>query len=370
MPVSLIRRTRTAVPALLSAGLLLSLAMRGYPQSSPQVHNDPRVTSAVKKIELYAAKAGHGDEAVNDVYAMSQNAISHLAAVGRPAVPQIESVVDDPSEDAKVKAMMCEALGRINGPKSAALLTRVLRDQRQDQFVRAVAGHALAGLRRPESARALEAVVADPSVPMVIRSRTMMAIGAHGLDDVDWLKRAAVGDGIGLPPSTDAHITQQEGILMLNAQRALGASDDPRALDAILDLQSRYPTNAVLTDILKRKKNPRSILVLLRVLTYKNPKGFTSDAMIVAAEALGEMKAERAVEPLIAIVEHDKNMVFVEWAARALAEIGDKRAIPPLRKVVAGAHNDPRFTKNDLDERISWSTIADLKRSLNRLERE
>jgi HEAT repeat protein len=66
-----------------------------------------------------------------------------------------------------------------------------------------------------------------------------------------------------------------------------------------------------------------------------------------AASALGEIGDTRAVEPLIAALQ-DQVPVVREWAAQALGEIGDARAVEPLiaalqdedpdvRKIAAGA---------------------------------
>ncbi|MEW6608129.1 MAG: HEAT repeat domain-containing protein [bacterium] len=50
---------------------------------------------------------------------------------------------------------------------------------------------------------------------------------------------------------------------------------------------------------------------------------------IFAIEMLGEIKAKKAVEPLIETLK-DENGLIVDDAARALAKIGDKRAVEPL----------------------------------------
>jgi HEAT repeat protein len=57
----------------------------------------------------------------------------------------------------------------------------------------------------------------------------------------------------------------------------------------------------------------------------------TDPVQVKAAESLGYLRDERAVEPLIQALKDEKRYHSVRWkAARALGEIGDKRAIEPL----------------------------------------
>ncbi len=329
--------------------LIISAVFAAAQTASPPSGSDPKVAAAVAEIDAYAAKVQDKDEqeAVEDVFMRSQFAIHRLARVGPSAVVPIQSILADPSRDWKLKAMMCEALGKINDASSASLLAKIAADSGQHEFVRAAAGHALAAMGRSDFDGAVESIVSNPAIPPSVRARTMMAAGAVGFDDVDWLKRAAQGDGLGLPDDPNAKISQELGGIMLNAQRALGASRNPKALDALIELQGKYPTNGIYTEMLARKKDPRSIPVLLKVLTYKNPNGFTSDAMMLAADALGTMKVEAAVDPLIDVVKNDPNELFVGRAALALAAIGDQRAVKPIQNVIDHLKTDPRFNRGD-----------------------
>lgn len=332
---------------------------------------DPAVAKAILDVEGYAAKAGKEPEAVDDVFLMSQSAITRLSAAGPRALPEIHGVLADSSMDWKVKAMMCEALGKINTPESAAELSSVLIDKSQHEFVRAVAGDKLALWGRPETQDLIKQIVSDKSVPIRIRERTMMSVGVTGHDDIEWLKLLAVGDGLGLPTDKHEEISQDEYGLILNAQRALGKSKNPRALDIILELQEKYPMNGIYTEILQEKRDPKSIPTLLKVLTYKNPKGFTSDAMILAADALGEMRAREAAEPLSEIIVEDKNPLFVLAAAKALVKIDADRARPIVKKLVEGLGGDERFNKTNhpnfwTEEQAGWGPIVELKRLSNR----
>lgn len=356
--LAFIKRTFTLIT--LAAALCYLSAVNAAAQSRP-------AGGAIDDIQRNAAKAGDGKEAVDDVFMMSQSAIKRLSAAGSKAIPEIHAILSDSSRDWKVKAMMCEALGKISAPESVSELSKVLADKSQHEFVRAVAGDKLALMARPETANLIKQIVSDKAVPIRIRERTMMSVGVAGHDDIEWLKRLAVGDGLGLPPDKHAEISQEEAGLMMNAQRALGKSRNQKALDTILELQERYLTNGIYTDILEEKLDPKSIPVLLKVLTYKNPKGFTSDAMIVAARALGKMKAREAAEPLADIIAKDKNTVFVLAAAKALMNIDSDRARPIIRNLVDNLQTDGRFDKAHhpnfwAQEQAGWGAVVELKK--------
>mgnify|MGYP001601450358 CR=1 FL=1 len=335
-----------------------------------------RTRAAIVEIENIAAKAGPEQEAVESVFMLSQGAIKRLARIGASAILDIKNVLADPAKDWKAKAMMCEALGGINDVGSAALLEQILQDSGQHEFVRAVAGHALAAMGRPDSARVIERIVSSKNTPSKIRARTMMAVGATGLDDVDWLKRAALGEGIEFHAGKELsqEQAQEEAGIILNAQRALGTSNNPKALDALIELQDQHPTNSILAEILARKKDPRSVPVLLKVLTYQSPGRRGSLTPGYAATALGDMKAAQALEPLIRIVEKDSDELLVGRAALALANIGDKRAIEPIKNVVAHMHSDQRFTYAGdsyfAQEKIGGGPLPMLKKALDQLTKK
>jgi len=68
---------------------------------------------------------------------------------------------------------------------------------------------------------------------------------------------------------------------------------------------------------------------LIQALEHENWK-----VRRTAAVALGRMKSEKAVEPLIKILKEDDAKLVVMAAAVALGEIGDERAIEPLLDVL------------------------------------
>ena len=79
---------------------------------------------------------------------------------------------------------------------------------------------------------------------------------------------------------------------------------------------------------------------MLRILK-KRPRGMTTETWLEqrreAARELGRSKDKRAVPLLLQIIAKERFDVILEIAIDALGEIGDKRAVDPLRKLL----NDP-----------------------------
>lgn len=82
--------------------------------------------------------------------------------------------------------------------------------------------------------------------------------------------------------------------------------------------------------ILKMRKDVDGLIKVLG--TGRHPESREE-----AAEALGEIRDPRAVDPLIAAL-NDRNPEVREEAAEALGKIGDPRAVEPL----TGLLGDPR----------------------------
>jgi HEAT repeat protein len=73
-----------------------------------------------------------------------------------------------------------------------------------------------------------------------------------------------------------------------------------------------------------------------------------------AARALGEMRDERAIEPLIGALQDSNEDVRCE-AARALGEIGDPRAEESLKKASHDEYRQVRDTATGAIKRIHKS---------------
>jgi hypothetical protein len=294
------------------------------------------VTRAVEDIDRIARTTPDNPDVLDRIHQLSRQAVESIAFSGNTALPHIESALADPSKDVKVKAMLCEALGKMKDEKADELLGRILDDASQNQIVLAFAARAIAKKRTPTAVEIIKRTVTNTRLPVGVRSEIMMYVGVDGIDDVDWLAKIAEGEGLGLPADSNADISQNDFTMILNAQRALGRSKNPRAVDFLISFVDRNPANGLVVELLGNRQDPRAIPVLLKALANKA-------AANDAARALALVKAREAVEPLISIMESSPDPSLVAAAAVALGSIGDKRALPAMEKLVANLKNDPRY---------------------------
>lgn len=343
------RSSAVLLPIVLAALATASVTAPGWSQAPFSVgkgredgpSKKERVKKAIAEIDRTVSKAKLEDAKSLDWLLMrSRSAVKKIVSAGAEAVPEIEAVLSNPSSDDHTRAVVCEALGAIGDERSIGLLGRVLSDQTQPAMVRTSAGRALIGKKGQGAEAAIKAVVSDKSAPRELRASIMREVGVAGMDDVDWLAQVAQGEGLGLPDDPKAEISQAEFGLMLNAQRALGKSTNPKATEALIKLVDKHLSNSLLIQALGKKKDSRANPVLIKALKNETSRGLSRHA---AADALGELKASEAIDPLIEIIEKARDESLVSAAAVSLGKIGDKRALPALEKLVTNLKNDARF---------------------------
>ncbi|HEY9650085.1 MAG TPA: HEAT repeat domain-containing protein [Coleofasciculaceae cyanobacterium] len=140
---------------------------------------------------------------------------------------------------------------------------------------------------------------------------------------------AALGS-IGDKQATDALIRafsqnnpeEQEAIAL-----ALGTTNNSRAIDTLLTAanNSNPDKQKVAIAGLGKTKDSRAVAALIKILT--DPK---SSLTVQARTALGNM-GTTAVDPLISVLQSD-DIVVRQQAAIALGDIGEQKAVNPLKK--------------------------------------
>lgn len=300
-----------------------------------------RVKKALAEIDRTSSKASPTEaESLDWLMMKSRSAINKITGVGPEAVPEIEALLSNPASNERTRAVVCDALGTIGDDKAVAILGRVLSDGTQPLVVRSAAGRAMVGKKGPGVEAAIKGVVGDKSAPRELRASIMRQVGVVGMEDVDWLAQVAQGEGLGLPIDSKAEISQEEFGLMLNAQRALGKSTNPKATEVLIGLVDKHPANSLLIQALGKKKDPHAVPALIKALKNESSRGLSRHD---AAAALGELKAVDACDPLVEIIEKARDESLVSAAAVALGKIGDKRALPALERLVGNLRDDPRF---------------------------
>lgn len=131
-----------------------------------------------------------------------------------------------------------------------------------------------------------------------------------------------------------ADLKSQRPNVRSNAAKKLGDLKDPRALEPLIaaleDEDANVSNNA--KNALVAMKDPRAAEILIRLLNNTEKKGW---GMVLAVEALAEMKASSAVEALSKTLLENKDAQVRMVAAEALGRIGDPRAIEPLGKALS-----------------------------------
>ena len=134
------------------------------------------------------------------------------------------------------------------------------------------------------------------------------------------------------------------------------------ALDhlANMDVDKARPAVPALMELYQDTKRPEHLEALARYKDERSKQLFIDalefsdddfDRATIAAGVLGEMKSPDGVEPLIKAAEKQlpiksrANNVRIT-AIRALVKIGDKRAVPPLMKIVTTSADDQDFLLN------------------------
>ena len=93
--------------------------------------------------------------------------------------------------------------------------------------------------------------------------------------------------------------------------------------------QSPLPSKALL-DIIPQIRAPELVPAMIEALNERSPF-----LPIVASKALGQSKDERAFQPLLNLfLNENRSDAIRSWAANALGELGDTRAVPELLKTV------------------------------------
>jgi HEAT repeat protein len=146
------------------------------------------------------------------------------------------------------------------------------------------------------------------------------------------------------------------------ARKVKNVRDQKEALDQLAKMSVDRAQQAIpeLIALYKETKKPEHLEALSRFHNDQTKPLFIEaldfteddfDRAVIAAGALGEMKSVDAVAPLIKAVEHQlpiksrANTVRLA-ALRALVKIGDKRAVPPLMKILTTSADEQDFMLN------------------------
>lgn len=146
------------------------------------------------------------------------------------------------------------------------------------------------------------------------------------------------------------------------AVKQLEKIGNPVAIKPLCDLYKDFESPNILKAIISFKgKDPDSMTCLLRALDLTTEDKYNNSTM--ASQALAELKAVEAVDALAKVAEKTMPLksranLARQAAIRALAAIGDKKAVPVLIKILEGKPTEQDFLLNK-EAAVALGNIAD-----------
>lgn len=231
------------------------------------------------------------------------SASSKLLEIGEPALSQLIEAAQDKSKDWRLREELVGILGyhkQFQSSQVTKLIEKIVQNKEESKIIRSLAIDIINHTKNKEMVEPLIKISEDKTEPFIVRSRATFALGRLG---------------------------------------------DKRAVEPLIKV-------------------------------FKEEKW---DLQCGAADSLGLLKDKRAVEPLLIALKSDKDRIVRGYAAVALGRIGDKRAFQPLidtfnkgeasRKMIIyglGELGDkralPLLTKvlKDRDREVRWSAASAL----------
>ena len=254
----------------------------------------------------------------------------------RAVEPLIAALKDHNSD---VREAAAYALGKIKDPRAVEPLIAALKDE--DSDVRKAAAEALGEIKDPRAVEPLIAALKDESSS--VRRAAAEALGK-------------IGDPRAVEPLIAA-LKDKDSDVRYAAAKALGEIKDPRAVEPLIAVPKDYYSGVryAVTEALVKIGAP-AMEPLIAALKDKDSKD--SDVRQAAAEALGEIKDPRAVEPLIAALGDESSGVRLA-AAKSLGEIKDPRAVEPLSAALKDENKYVRRAAAHALDRLGWKPEQD-----------
>lgn len=348
--VSALERAMRNDAGNVSASLANAVVLIGEPAIAPLLASLNRANAPdwrVYKTETYRSESGSGVSQVftNDALGFSSFQTELLVRFGEPAVqPLIEELNDDNSH---IRSIAADVLGDLGDARAVEPLAQALRE-----------GAAAFPSSVAESKHTLSRDGLAPATtefrPLISRLSKVQAgedLRRAAKQALTWIGRPAVESLITL-------LQDESNAVRTDAAEVLGLIGDKRAAGPLLEMLAVLPKFAVYDEYHLSLMVEAGISALTRI----DPRGvelltpaLKHRSFLVrseAARALGEVGEKRAVPALIAAmkdpdpgeqltsVQRYKYWYTCKAAAWALGEIGDKGAVPAL--IAAMKHPDQR----------------------------
>ena len=259
-------------------------------------------------------------------------------------------------------------------------LISVVLDRNAPPLVRAGAAIGLQTvvLRNQRVKDALTSVLYEPNVPSIVTAKVMVCLGQVGVDDLDLMLKIA-----------NSPVRSLNGLgTNFNAIRAIATSKNPKALDLLFALLDKYPPNSLLRGVVIDEwtaiadSNPRRFApwrerLAEKLIPVSRQEIFGAGNLNSVIKLMGKTHSPIVVDRLIELMEDpSQDPVIVAFSAQALGIIGDRRALPHVKKLWNNLPNDTRggnefgrllsaYKRGDKSDQNVW----DIKEALDRLSK-
>ncbi|MBL7069307.1 MAG: HEAT repeat domain-containing protein [Candidatus Omnitrophica bacterium] len=237
-----------------------------------------------------------------------------LEKMGEPALPRLIEEFTDQTEYEIFRKMIAEIIAEIGGEDAIEPLIGVLQDETDAELVRAEAAYTLGRLGNIRALEPLKNALNSDET----RLKSMAALGLGILE-----REEAI-------PALMPHLEDQDDMVRVRTGRALSQLGAEEAFDYFVELLNNDPNadiRALAALWLADLQDMRASGHLINSLEDE-------DEVIAcnAATALGMLKNQTAVEPLITALGVEGLLKI--YAAQALAEIGDQSAAASIIEAI------------------------------------
>lgn len=226
-----------------------------------------------------------------------------------------------------------EAIGKTDSPETIALLVQIIQNEKERYSIRNTAVDALAGLGSSEAKDALLAIVKTGVTEARVRSNLVEKLRKYDKEKVvDLLVQFADTD-----ESYATRVAAIEGLA------ALKAGDRADLIVTLVEFKSQHDQvrNAAL-EALADLDDPRGLELAMKYAAY----GYMDRARPTAIRTIGKLSKhdkDKAVTYLLVLLNDPEGRTR-NAAGSALADIGDERAIEPI-KAMAETNRDPEVKR-------------------------
>ena len=268
------------------------------------------------------------------------------------------------------RALAVDLAARAGGDQGVQLVIEALEDP--DPVVRRAAATALGGLRNPMAVPALARTIADPQVD--VRVEVIRALGVIDDDSVLPPLISALRDPAVRvrAMATEALRRWRSPAVARRLAAALGSPDLRGPVEALLEAMGRSAVEPLVEVILQGDRELAGVAgALLDRITGPDPflellSSRHTPARLRAVEVLGAIDGPTASEWLMASLA-DPDQTVRTRAVTLLAELGDPRAMEPLKQVflgdpvseVAAAAGDALRRLGSMPEDVAPTAAAD-----------